>query len=62
MIRIYKYIYVRAKLGGRLNDSDYKELINQYSQEGWRFITAIPAVSGGYSQIKEVDLVFERQE
>lgn len=59
---MYKYIYIRAKIRSMFNESDYKELIDQYSQEGWRFVTVIPAVFGGYGQTKEVDLVFEKQE
>ena len=62
MIIIYKYIYVKSKIGGMFSDSDRKKLIDKYSQEGWRFITAIPTVFGGYGQMKEVDLVFEKQE
>jgi len=44
------------------SESDYKQLIDQYSQEGWRFVGIIPTVFGGYGQIKEMDLVFEKQE
>jgi hypothetical protein len=43
------------------NSSDHRELIDKYSQEGWRFITAIPTVFGGYGQIKEFDLIFEKE-
>jgi hypothetical protein len=62
VIRMYKHLYVRAKIGGFVTASNYKELIDKYSQEGWRFVTAIPAVLGIYGKIKEVDLVFEKQE
>ena len=59
---MYKYLYVWAKIGGYVTASNYKELIDKYSQEGWRLVTAVPALSGGYGQIKEVDLDFEKQE
>lgn len=62
VITMYKYLYVRAKIGGLLTAPNYKELIDKYAQEGWRFVTAIPAVFGSYGQMKEVDLVFEKQE
>ena len=61
-ITIYNYLYVRAKIGGFLSPPNYKELIDKYAQEGWRFVAVIPAVFGNYGQMKEVDLVFERQE
>lgn len=59
---MYQYIYVRAMIRSMFNESNYKELIEGYSQQGWRFVTAIPAVFGGYGQTKEVDLVFEKEE
>ncbi|MGM8215961.1 DUF4177 domain-containing protein [Bacillaceae bacterium W0354] len=61
MIVIYQYTYVRAKAGGMLRESNHQELIDQYSKEGWRFVTAIPVDFGGYGQIKAFDLVFEKQ-
>ena len=61
MIKIYKYIYVTAKTEGFIRKADYRELIEQYSKEGWRFITAIPSKSDAYGKIKEFDLVFEKE-
>lgn len=61
-LTMYKYMYVRATTGGPFSASDYKELIDQHSREGWRFVTAIPAKFVGYGVIKEVDLVFEKEE
>ena len=55
-------MYVRATTGGLFSASDYKELIDQHSKDGWRFVTAIPAKFVGYGVIKEVDLVFEKEE
>jgi hypothetical protein len=40
---------------------DHRELIEKYSQEGWRFIAAIPTAFGSYGQIKEFDLIFEKE-
>ena len=62
VVKIYKYLYVTSKVGTMFRSSDHRELIDQYSQEGWRFITAIPTVFGGYGQIKEFDLVFEKED
>lgn len=62
MVKIYKYIYVTAKTKGMFRTSDHRELIDKYSQEGWRFITVIPTAFGGYGQITEFDLVFEKED
>lgn len=59
---LYRYIYVEAKVGGMISKEEHRELIDKYSFEGWRFVTAIPKCSGGYGQLKEVDLVFEKYE
>lgn len=61
MFKIYKCLYVTAKARTMFKSSDHRELIDKYSQEGWRFITAIPTVFGTYGQIKEFDLVFEKE-
>lgn len=55
-------MYVKAAVGSMFSDSEHRALIEKYSQEGWRFVAAIPVKSGGYGQIKEVDLVFEKLE
>lgn len=61
MIKIYNYIYVTAKTTGFISIADHRELIDKYSQEGWRFITAIPAEFNGYGKITKLDLVFEKE-
>jgi hypothetical protein len=61
-VKIYKYIYVTAKVGGIFNNLEHRELIDKYSQEGWRFITSIPTAFGNYGQIIEFDLVFEKED
>lgn len=61
-MKIYKYMYFKVKAGGLFTETEHRTVIDQYSQEGWRFIAAIPLKSGSYGQIKEVDLVFEKEE
>ena len=61
MIKIYNYIYVTAKVSGFIRIADHRELIDKYSQEGWRFITAIPSDFNGNGKITEFDLVFEKE-
>lgn len=62
MITIYKYIYIEAKIGGMFSDSEHRTLIEKYSQEGWRFVAAIPTKFTGNGHIREVDLVFEKED
>ena len=59
MIKIYNYIYIVAKAQGMFGD--HRELINKYSKEGWRFITAIANDFDGHGRIKQYDLVFEKE-
>ena len=35
-------------------------MIDKYSKEGWRFVTAIPSDFGAHGKIVEYDLVFEK--
>ncbi|WP_461206410.1 DUF4177 domain-containing protein [Clostridium sp. DL1XJH146] len=59
---MHKYIYVEASSDGVFRNSNHRELIDKYSSEGWRFVTAIPTKFSGYGVIKEFDLVFEKEE
>ncbi len=61
MIKIYKYLYIEAKAAGTFRSSEHREIIDKYSQEGWRFITAIPTVFSVYGLIKQFDLIFEKE-
>ena len=59
---MYKYIYVEAEASGVFRTANHKELIEEYSAKGWRFVTAIPTKFSGYGLIKLFDLVFEMEE
>ncbi|HEY8803789.1 MAG TPA: DUF4177 domain-containing protein [Clostridium sp.] len=60
-IKIYNYIYFIAKTLGIFGDADHRELIDKYSQEGWKFITTIANDFDGRGKIKKYDLVFEKE-
>ncbi|MGL4335871.1 MAG: DUF4177 domain-containing protein [Turicibacter sp.] len=57
---MYTYMYVELNVGGMFKSDGHREIIDKYSQEGWRFVGSIPKSSGGYGQIKCVDLIFEK--
>ncbi|MEG2788233.1 MAG: DUF4177 domain-containing protein [Romboutsia sp.] len=58
---MYTYTYVRSKASSVFRISDHRELINKHSQEGWRFITAIPSDFELNGKVIEFDLVFEKE-
>ncbi|MGL5540013.1 MAG: DUF4177 domain-containing protein [Erysipelotrichaceae bacterium] len=58
----YQYMYVQSKVGGFFSESNHRVLIDQYAQEGWRFVSAIPSsFYGNNGQIRTFDLVFEKK-
>ena len=62
VFNIYKYTYVESKAAGYFSFGKHRQLIDEYSKEGWRFIAAIPTVFNIVGVIKQYDLVFEKEE
>lgn len=58
---MYKYIYVEAKAAGLFKAADHREIIDKYSQAGWKFVSAIPTEFGMHGVISKYDLVFEKE-
>lgn len=58
---MYEYIYVKSKASSIFRVSDHREIINKYSKEGWRFVSAIPSDFELNGKIIEFDLVFEKE-
>lgn len=58
---MYKYMYVEASTKGIFRDADHRELIDNYSKEGWRYVSAIPTDFCNNGQIQTFDLVFEKK-
>lgn len=60
---MYKYAYIKATTGGLFNGKqNHREIIDNYSKAGWRFVTAIPTESTSHGRILEFDLIFEKEE
>lgn len=59
---MYKYIYVEAIVYGVFNKPNHRELIDEYSAKGWRFVDSIPTMANGNGAVNRVDLVFEKEE
>lgn len=58
---MYEYIYVKSKASSVFRVSDHREIINKYSKEGWRFVSAIPSDFELNGKIIEFDLIFEKE-
>jgi hypothetical protein len=43
-------------------EQDYQEVINKYTQEGWRFVQIFAPPIGGQGYATFYDLIFEREE
>ena len=59
---MYKYIYVESENEGLLSNATHREIINEYSRNGWRFVTAIPKTIKANGKFIRFDLVFEKEE
>ena len=60
-MRKYEYKYIEVNTRGLFAD-DYKEIIDEQVEEGWRFVTSIDRTSNATSVVsKTLDLVFERE-
>lgn len=57
---MYTYKYVEVIGQQMFQSANHRETIDQYSKEGWRFVTAIPIHTSGYGVVKTFDLVFEK--
>lgn len=59
-----EYQYVPLAVGGGffIDNSDYQHrtIINDYAQQGWRYVGFVPSRFTGNGSIKEIDLIFEK--
>lgn len=59
---MYKYIYVEATSKNMLKQANHKELIEEYSKDGWRFVSAIPTrFDPTFGSPTKFDLIFEKR-
>ncbi len=61
----YKYTTVRIPLRTGLltmrPEEDYREVINRYADDGWRFVQAFAPSIYGHGLSKYIDLIFEKE-
>lgn len=61
---MYKYEYVTVDAKNKMFSTvfeNHKAIIDQYAQNGWRFISVIPISTFGSGRINKIDLVFEKE-
>lgn len=62
---MFKYEFVRIALkSGFLRTTpkeDYKDIINSYAKEGWRFKQIFAPATSGYGSSSYFELIFEKE-
>ena len=61
VVDMFKYIYVKSKGDGLVRKAEHREIIDEYSKDGGRFVAAIPLTRGSQA-IFDFDLVYEKEE
>ena len=58
----YEYVSVHiGKLFGAASE-EHREIINDYAAKGWRYVGFIPTNMNDYGKLKDIDLIFEKDE
>lgn len=59
-----KYEYVPVHIGKFFGakSKKHKQIIDEYAQKGYRYVGYIPTVIEEFGKIKDMDLIFEKEE
>lgn len=59
-----KYTYVSVHMGKLFGAicEEHRKIIDDYAAKGWRYAGFIPTNMNDYGKIKDIDLVFEKDE
>lgn len=59
-----KYEYISIHIGKLFGakTKEHKQIIAEYAQKGYRYVGYIPTVISDFGKIKDMDLVFEKNE
>ena len=55
----YEYVTVRINKFIGAKSDEHRKIIDQYANQGYRYVGFIPTKISDYGKIKEMDLVFE---
>lgn len=61
---MFKYEYVKVDNEAMIASkfTQHRDIIDEYAKKGYRYVGFVPIKSDSYGRIKEIDLVFEKQE
>lgn len=60
-----KYEYVNVKNTSKflsVKSEEHRKIIDEYAAKGYRYVGFIPTKMADYGMIKEMDLIFEKDE
>lgn len=57
----YEYVTLASETMMGAQYSGYREIIDEYAANGWRFVACVPARSTSHGKVTELDLVFEKE-
>ena len=59
-----KYAYVSIHIGKLIGakSEEHRYIIDEYAEKGYRYVGYIPTVMSDYGKIKDMDLIFEKDE
>jgi len=57
-----KYEYVTVEVGKFIGArcEEHRTIINQYAENGYRYVGFIPTLMNDYGKYKQIDLIFEK--
>lgn len=58
----YEYVKVYNEAIMSSKFTQHRDIIDQYAKKGYKYAGFVPIKSDGYGRIKEIDLIFEKQE
>ena len=58
----YEFVSVKNEkwVGARFDE--HREIISKYAAAGWRYVGFLPTYMSDYGKIKEMDLIFEKEQ
>lgn len=55
----YKVVRIKINMWTQKPEEDYREIIKEYAEAGWRFLQLVPKSRHGNAH-EHIDLIFER--
>lgn len=62
MMKKYEYIQVHINKFVGAKSEEHRSIIDEYAAKGYRYVGFIPTNISDYGKIKDIDLIFEKDE